>query len=83
MKLEPGETSDVHVFPILQRFFCHALISCLPDEALSETEERLAEIHEDFLPRQATHHLSKPQSSTVFTAQLGQYNPRPEIEFED
>jgi hypothetical protein len=83
MKLNPNETSDAHFLPLLRRFFCHSVICKLPDEALSETEERLAEILEDSFPRQSSPHLSKKTWPGVLTAQQGLRHSRPEIELED
>ena len=96
MKLEPQCTQEAYLLPLWQRFFCHALISSLPDDVLPEVKDRLAEIIEDHFPRHGMplvtndtkgHYQTDSGSGAleprVFMAQQGSRHPRPEIEIEE
>jgi hypothetical protein len=83
LKVDSEEANAAQMQFIWQKFFCHALISKLPDAAMSEVEERLVEIFEDYSRRQAVPGLSDNSAPRVFMAQQGRRYPRPEIELED
>jgi hypothetical protein len=84
LKLESEKADDARMLPIYQKFFCHALISKLPEEALPEVGERLVEIFEDHVLRQAASQFAVSASQPrVFTAQQGKHYARPEINLED
>lgn len=84
VKLESGRVNDAQMLPIWQRFLCHALVSKLPENALTEVEQRLVEIWEDHTMALApTHNISSTLGAQMFVAQQGRHYPRPEIELED
>jgi hypothetical protein len=83
MKLEPQCTQEAYLLPLWQRFFCHALISSLPDDVLPEVKDRLAEILEDHFPRHGMPLVTNALEPRVFMAQQGSRHPRPEIEIEE
>ncbi len=84
LKLDSEEANAAQMQFIWQKFFCHALISTLPEQALPEAEERLVEIVEDYVTRQASPQgLASIAHPRVFMAEQGRSYPRPEIELED
>jgi hypothetical protein len=84
LRLDSEDASAAQMQSIWQKFFCHALISVLPEQALPEAEERLAEICQDYAARTAqSQDLTSPAHLGVFMAQQGQHYPRPEIDLED
>jgi hypothetical protein len=83
LNLEFEKVNNAQTLPIWRRFFCHALISTLPEEALSEVQERIVEIFEDCSQRKASSHDIVSTFPRVFMAQQGRHDPRPEVELED
>jgi hypothetical protein len=83
LKLEPEKTDAAQTRVIWQKFFCHALISRLPEVALPEAEERLVEIFEDYVPKRAAPNVAGTLSPQVLIAEQGRRHPRPEIELEE
>jgi len=83
LKLETQEQPGARALPVWRRFFCHALISKLPEESLPEVEQRLIEIFEDCVPQQSCGHLTTAFQPRVFLAQQGHRHPRPAIDLED
>jgi hypothetical protein len=84
LKLDSAETNTAQMQSIWHKFFCHALISSLPQQALPEAEERLVEIFEDYVAPQAPpQDLANTYDPRVIMAQQGQHYPRPEIDLED
>jgi hypothetical protein len=84
VKLEPSGVNDEQMLPIWQRFLCHALVSKLPEKAMTEVEERLVEIWEDYATSlTATKDVTGTFAPRLFMAQQGRRYPRPEIEVED
>jgi len=83
LKLESEETNAAQTRFIWQKFFCHALISRLPEAALPEAEERLLEIFEDYVPQPTAPNLAITFQPRVFMAQQGRSYPRPEIDLEE
>jgi len=82
LNVEPSEEGTAPSDMVWRRFFCHALMSSLPDEAFGEVEDRLTEIYDDFLPQSPQ--SGGPVSATrLFLAQQGQHHPRPGIEIEE
>lgn len=72
---QEGERNEV-----IQRFFCHFLISSLPSQALEEALETLADIHRFHLqPPPPAQFQLKSKEAEIKIAKVGKTIPRPEL----
>lgn len=83
LRVEPREEGTAPSDIVWRRFFCSALISTLPDEAIVEVEDRLTEIYDDFLPQGRPQSGGQVSAPRLFLAQQGQHHPRPGIDIEE
>jgi hypothetical protein len=75
-----GATS-VPTAEFLTKVYCHAIVSTLPDEALPELAEDLADLHTKyFKPAKPSGHLLT--NSIKFKARMGKSMKRPEIQLD-
>jgi hypothetical protein len=65
---------------IVLRLLCHMIVSRLPDEALGEASECLADM---YLFYKAPPALPKPHDVMSYPAKMGEFVERPPIQLED